>query len=107
MRRYRPAVRRYFATASGANTAISATDQATAPQTAFPAGAPSQSARMASTTTVIGLTSANSRRPAGIDSTGTKAAEMNVIGKISVKPIPSAASGEETDMPIRAKIHEK
>ena len=42
----------------------------------------------------------------GIDSTGTKADEMNVIGKIRVKPSPLAASGEDTDSPIRAKIHE-
>ena len=31
---------------------------------------------------------------------------MNVIGKISVKPTPFAASGEETLIPISAKIHE-
>ena len=72
-----------------------------------PAGASSQSARIASTTTLTGFTSATSSSPAGIDSTGTNADEMNVIGKISVKPIPLAASGEETDIPISAKIHEK
>ena len=31
---------------------------------------------------------------------------MNVIGKISVKPTPLAASGDETDMPISANTHE-
>src|SRR5215210_8087861 len=97
--RYRDAVRRYFDTASGAKITIRAIDQATAPQTSLPAGAPSHSARIAFTTTVIGLTSAKSWRPAGIDSTGTNAAEMNVIGKISVKPTPFAASGEETIIP--------
>src|SRR4051794_7959123 len=101
-----PEIRRYFATARGAKTAISASDQATAPQMLSPAGAPSHSARIASTTTVIGLTSANWRSPSGIDSTGTNAAEMNVIGKISVKPTPLAASGDETDIPSSAKIHE-
>ena len=29
-----------------------------------------------------------------------------MIGKISVKPTPLAASGEETLIPISAKIHE-
>ena len=62
---------------------------------------------MASTTTVNGLTSANHCRADGIDSTGTKADEMKVSGKMIVKPMPLAASGEETDSPSRAKIHEK
>ena len=29
-----------------------------------------------------------------------------MIGKMIVKPIPFAASGDETDIPISAKIHE-
>src|SRR3954454_525195 len=85
-RTQRAAVRRYLVTASGAKIAISASDHATAPHTLSPAGAPSHSERIASTTTVIGLISANCRSPSGIDLTGTNAAEMNVIGKISVKP---------------------
>ena len=72
----------------------------------MPAGASSHSARIASTTTVTGFASANCSSPAGIDSTGTNAAEMNVIGKISVNPRPLAASGEDTLIPISAKIHE-
>jgi hypothetical protein len=52
------------------------------------------------------LTSATCSRPAGIDATGTNAEEMNVIGKTSVKPMPFAASGEDTLMPISAKTHE-
>ncbi len=72
----------------------------------LPAGAPSHRARNASTTIVTGFTSANFCSALGIESTGTNAEEMNVIGKTSVKPIPFAASGEETDIPIRAKIHE-
>jgi hypothetical protein len=83
-----------------------AAHHATASHTLSPAGASSHSARSASTMTVTGLTSANQASTDGIDSTGTNADEMNVIGKIRVKPIPFAASGEETDIPIRAKIHE-
>ena len=93
-------------TASGAKIAISTSDQTTAPQTLLPAGVPSQSALIASTTIVIGLTSANAFSALGSESSGTNAEEMKVIGKISVKPIPLAASGEETVSPIRAKIHE-
>jgi hypothetical protein len=70
-----------------------------------PAGAPSHSARIASTTTLTDGVR-HSCRPPGIDSTGTNVEEMNVIGKISVKPSPFAASGEETDRAISAKIHE-
>ena len=77
-----------------------------ASQMLSPAGVPSHSARIASTMTLTGLASATSSSPAGIDSTGTNAEEMNVIGKISVKPTPFAASGVETDIPIRAKIQE-
>ena len=72
----------------------------------MPAGASSHSARIASTTTVTGFAAATCSSPSGIDSTGTNADEMNVIGKISVKPTPLAASGEETDSPITANTHE-
>ena len=72
----------------------------------LPAGASSHSERIASTTTLTGLASATCSRPAGIDSTGTNADEMNVTGNTSVKPTPLAASGEETLIPISAKIHE-
>ena len=46
-------------------------------------------------------------QPAGIDSTGTNADEMNVIGKIRMKPTPFAASGEDALIPITAKIQLK
>lgn len=84
---------------------MSATDHATAPHTALPAGAPSHRSRIASTTVVIGLCSANHCSADGIDSTGTNADEMNVIGKISVNPMPFAASGDDTRRPISAKNH--
>ena len=46
----RPAAFRYLATASGANTAMITSDHTTAPHTLLPAGAPSHSERIASTT---------------------------------------------------------
>ena len=63
------------------------------------AGAPSQSERIASTMIVNGLTSANARRTAGIDWTGTKAEEMKVSGKTAMKPTEFAASGEDDEHP--------
>ena len=78
----------------------------TAPQTLFPAGAPSQSERIASTVMVKGLTSANARRTAGIDCTGTNAEEMNVRGNTAMNPTELAASGEDTSIPRNANTHE-
>jgi hypothetical protein len=104
--RQRAAVLRYRATASGANTAMITSDQTTAPHTLSPAGAPSHSARIASTVTVNGLTSANHCSAEGIDSTGTKADEMKVSGKTAMKPTEFADSGEETSSPSSAKTHE-
>ncbi len=72
----------------------------------LPAGAPSHSWRIASTTIVNGLTSANWRSPSGIEATGTNAEEMNVSGKTAMKPTELAASGEETSSPRSAKTHE-
>ena len=81
-------------------------DHTTAPHTLLPAGAPSQSARIASTTIVNGLISANHCSPGGIESTGTKADEMKVSGKTARKPTELADSGEETSSPSSAKTHE-
>ena len=72
----------------------------------MPAGSPIHSARIASTTIVNGLISANHCSAAGIDSTGTNADEMNVSGKTAMKPSELAASGEETSRPSSAKTHE-
>ncbi len=72
----------------------------------LPAGAPTHSDRIASTTIVKGLTSANQRSAPGIDSVGTKAEEMNVSGNTAMKPIEFADSGEDTSIPSHAKTHE-
>ena len=72
----------------------------------LPAGAPSHSARIASTMIVNGLMSANACSAAGIDSTGTNADEMKVSGKTAMKPTEFAASGEDTSRPSSAKTHE-
>ena len=61
----------------------------------LPAGSPIQRARIASTATVNGFTSANCRSPSGSVSIGTKAEDTNVSGKITRKPIACAASPEE------------
>jgi hypothetical protein len=42
-----------------------------------------------------------------MESTGTKTEEAKVSGKMSVKPIEFAVSGEDENSPTRAKIHEK
>src|ERR1700742_2279784 len=93
-------------TASGAKSAISTRHHTIASQTSSPAGAPSQRWRSASTTVLTGFAFATASSGPGIDAVGTNADEMNVIGKISVKPSPFAASGDDTDIPISAKIHE-
>ena len=67
---------------------------------------PSHSERTASTTVVNGFASANCRSPSGIDSAGTNAEEANVSGKIAVKPIEFAVSGDDENRPTSAKIHE-
>lgn len=54
-----------------------------------------------------GLTSAKACRAAGIDSTGTKAEEMKVRGKMTMKPSDWAASGEVAVRPTKAKTQEK
>ena len=53
-----------------------------------------------------GLASANCRRPSGIDAAGTNTDDVNVSGKISVKPIEFAVSGVDEYSPTSAKIHE-
>src|SRR6202023_1949451 len=88
-------------------TAMIAKAQTAAPQTLFPAGAPSQSERIASTVIVNGLTSANARSTEGIECTGTNAEEMNVRGKTAMNPTEFAASGVETSIPRKANTHEK
>src|SRR3954447_20214503 len=80
--------------------------QTKAPHTLLPAGAPIHSARSAFTTIVNGFSSANQRSPAGIDSTGTNADEMNVSGKMTMKPSELADSGDETSSPSSANTHE-
>ena len=92
--------------ASGANTTVSTVHQTNAIQTSELAGVPSHRERTASEIVVNGLASANWRRPSGIDSTGTKIDDANVSGKIAVKPIAFAVSGEDENSPISAKIHE-
>src|ERR1700758_1587578 len=75
------AIRRYRATASGANTIMIPTAQAIAPQTLFPAfSVPLHRYLIASTVIVNGLTCAKSRSAVGIEWTGTNAEEMNVSG---------------------------
>src|ERR1700761_5273356 len=78
----------------------------TAPHTWVPAGSPSHRERIASTMIVNGLTCANARSPAGIVATGTNAEEMNVSGKIAMKPIDWAASGVEATNPANANTQE-
>ncbi len=82
-------------------------DQTTAPQTSLPAGAPRKRARIALTTIVKGLTSAKACSAAGIDSTGTKAEETKVSGKMTMKPSDCEASGEDEVRPMKAKTQEK
>src|ERR1700710_3323221 len=82
-------------------------DQTTAPQTLLPAGVPRKSERMASTTIVKGLTSAKVWRAPGIDSTGTKAEETKVSGKMNMKPSDCADSVELAVRPTKAKTQEK
>ena len=72
----------------------------------LPPGAPSHSSRISSTTTVNGFTSANTFSASGIESTGTKADEMNVSGNTSMKPSEFAASGVDTSIPRNANTHE-
>src|SRR3954452_20059764 len=81
-------------------------DQTTAPQTLLPAGAPIHSERIASTTIVNGLISANHCSADGIESTGTNADEMNVSGNTAMKPSELADSGDDTNRPSSAKTHE-
>jgi hypothetical protein len=73
----------------------------------LPAGAPRKRERIASTTIVNGLTSAKACRVAGIESTGTKAEETKVSGKIRMKPIACEDSGDEEVRPTKAKTQEK
>ena len=80
--------------------------QTNAIQTSVWAGVPSHSERTASEIVVNGFASANCRSPSGIDSTGTNTDDANVSGKISVKPIEFAVSGEDEYSPTSAKIHE-
>ena len=70
------------------------------------AGVPIHNERSASAQVVNGLASANCRRPSGIVLAGTNTDEANVSGKISVKPIEFAVSGDDEYSPISAKIHE-
>ncbi len=72
----------------------------------LPAGAPSHRARIASTTIVNGLTSANHCSTSGIESTGTNAELMKVSGKTAMKPTEFADSGDDTISPSHAKTHE-
>ena len=75
-------------------------------QTSLLAGVPSHSDRTASDHVVNGFASANCRSPSGIDSAGTKTADANVSGKISVKPIEFAVSGVDENSPTSANTHE-
>ena len=59
------------------------------------AGVSSHSDRTASEIVVNGLASANCWSPSGIDSAGTNTDDANVSGKISVKPIEFAVSGDD------------
>ena len=74
--------------------------------TAFPAGVPTKSARAALTIVVNGLCSANGCSHPGIESTGTNADEMNVIGNRIVKPYAFDASGDDAVSPMNAKTYE-
>ena len=76
-----------------------ASDQTIAPHTLLPAGAPSQSERIASTMIVKGFTSANPRSTSGMDCTGTNAEEMNVSGNTAMKATEFAASGVDVSIP--------
>src|SRR6201991_544618 len=99
----RTTARLYFVTARKAKTAAMPTDQATAPQTELPAGSPMKRARIALTVTEKGFHSANHWRAPGIVSGGTKAEETKVRGKIRMKPMLWAASGDEEVRPMKAK----
>src|ERR1700722_16741582 len=102
------AIRRYRATASGANTIMIPTAQAIAPQTLFPAfSVPVHRNLIASTVIVNGLTCAKSRSAVGIEWTGTNADEMKVSGNTAMNPTELADSGVETSRPTHAKTHEK
>src|SRR3954453_353695 len=92
--------------ASGANTAVSTAHQRNAIQTSVLAGGPSHRERTASAIVVNGLAPATWGRPSGIEATGTKIDDANVSGKIAVKPIAFAVSGEDEKSPTSAKIHE-
>src|ERR687895_2761248 len=92
--------------ASGANTAIRTAHHTNAIQTSLCAGVPSQSERSASVIVVKGFASANWRSPSGIDSAGTNIDEANVSGKMAVKPIAFAVSGEDENNTTRANIHD-
>src|SRR5918995_3599148 len=70
------------------------------------AGVPIHSDRIASEMVVNGLASANCRSPSGIEFAGTNTDDAKVSGKISVKPIEFAVSGEDEKSPTSAKIHE-
>ena len=56
---------------------------------------------------VNGLTSANACKAPGIESTGTKAEETKVSGKMTMNPIACEDSGEDEVMPTKAKTQEK
>ena len=86
---------------------MSPSDQTTASQMLEPAGVPMKSARTASTIAVMGLCSAMGCSQLGIDSTGTKAEETKVSGKMMVKPHAFAASGDDETSPMNAKTQEK
>src|SRR5688572_15457438 len=98
--------RLYFAVAMKKNTIVMPIVQRKATQTSVLAGAPCQRCRIASTIVVNGFASANASSAAGIDSTGTKAEEMKVSGKIVMNPNAFAASGVEETIPMYANTHE-
>ena len=80
--------------------------KSTAPHTELPAGAPTNSALVASTIVLNGFALANASMAAGIDSGGAKADDANVIGKITMKPSAWAPSGELELSAMKAKIQE-
>ena len=86
--------------------AMRAIDQTTAPQTLLPAGAPSQSARIASTTTVNGLTSANSCSAGRhrLDRHERRRDERDREDQREADPVGRLRRGDH--IPSRAKIHE-
>src|SRR5205085_8990754 len=95
-------LRRYLATASGANTPTITTIQMIDWITGFATGPPSIRPRVAFTTFVIGLKFTIGWSQPGIDDGGTKTELANVSGRMIRNPHVLTASGVFAVMPMKA-----